>query len=77
LVRWGPRTLDLDILDYDGEIRPKQSDDIKPLILPHPGIAERLFVLQPIAEIASHWKHPVTNETAAFTIQKRYNLKPI
>ncbi|MCB8837468.1 2-amino-4-hydroxy-6-hydroxymethyldihydropteridine diphosphokinase [Aurantimonas sp. VKM B-3413] len=45
--RWGPRTLDLDVLDYDG--RAYRDDD---LILPHPRIAERGFVLVPLAEIA-------------------------
>ena len=43
----GPRTLDLDVLDYDG--RAYRDDD---LVLPHPRIAERAFVLVPLAEIA-------------------------
>lgn len=45
--RWGPRTLDLDMLLYDQ----LQSDDPK-LTLPHPGLHERLFVLQPLLDIA-------------------------
>jgi len=46
-TRWGPRTLDLDILLYgDREI----ADDR--LTVPHPGIVERSFVLHPLAEIA-------------------------
>jgi 2-amino-4-hydroxy-6-hydroxymethyldihydropteridine diphosphokinase len=44
---WGPRTIDVDILDYDG-ISLNEPD----LILPHPRIAERAFVLVPLAEIA-------------------------
>ncbi len=60
-VRWGPRTLDLDLLDYDGVIQ----DDPGGLILPHPGIAERIFVLKPLAEIAPSWIHPVLHESAA------------
>lgn len=45
--RWGPRTLDLDLLLYGREsIRSKE------LQVPHPGIAEREFVLQPLLEIA-------------------------
>jgi len=45
--RWGPRTLDLDILLYgDAQI------DTPRLRVPHPGLAERNFVLQPLAEIA-------------------------
>lgn len=45
--RWGPRTLDLDILLY-GDAR----IDSPRLQVPHPGLAERNFVLQPLAEIA-------------------------
>lgn len=53
--RWGPRVLDLDLLWY-GEL----VIDEPGLTLPHPGIAERTFVLEPLAEIASEWSHPVT-----------------
>lgn len=56
--RWGPRMLDLDLLDYHGLIRRH------PLILPHPGIPERDFVLEPIAEIAPRWRHPVSRRSA-------------
>jgi 2-amino-4-hydroxy-6-hydroxymethyldihydropteridine diphosphokinase len=59
-TRWGPRTLDLDLIDYNGVITSPESS----LTLPHPGIAERDFVLQPIAEIAPDWQHPVTRATA-------------
>ncbi|AAU91634.1 2-amino-4-hydroxy-6-hydroxymethyldihydropteridine diphosphokinase [Methylococcus capsulatus] len=45
--RWGPRTLDLDLLLYDDLVL-----DTETLRLPHPGIAEREFVLYPLAEIA-------------------------
>ena len=65
--RWSERTLDLDILDYNGEIMEAgavQSTDAE-LVLPHPAIAEREFVLAPVAEIAPRWKHPVTGLTAA------------
>jgi 2-amino-4-hydroxy-6-hydroxymethyldihydropteridine diphosphokinase len=47
-LRWGPRTLDLDLLLYGAE----QSDDPQ-LTLPHPGVAKRAFVLVPLAEIAA------------------------
>ncbi len=46
-LRWGPRTLDLDILLYGGE---QIADET--LTVPHPGIAEREFVLYPLAAIA-------------------------
>ena len=45
--RWGARTLDLDLLTY-GDLRLDDYD----LVLPHPGLAERAFVLVPLAEIA-------------------------
>ena len=64
-LRWGPRTLDLDLLDYHGLIRPAP-----PPVLPHPGIAERIFVLAPIAEIAPQWRHPETRLTAAAMLKK-------
>lgn len=44
---WGPRTLDIDILWYEGETR-----DTPALRLPHPYLTERRFVLQPLADIA-------------------------
>lgn len=45
--RWGPRVIDLDLLSYGSERRREGS-----LLLPHPGIVERNFVLYPLAEIA-------------------------
>lgn len=67
-VRWGPRTLDLDLLDHDGIII-AETDRVRTghglMVLPHRGIAERTFVLGPIAEIAPEWRHPVSGETAA------------
>lgn len=64
-LRWGPRTLDLDLVDYNGIIR----RDVPP-VLPHPGIAERIFVLAPIAEIAPTWRHPETHLTAQQMLAK-------
>ncbi len=51
-----PRTLDLDIIDYDGRI----SGIGETPILPHPRLADRAFVVLPLAEIAPGWRHPVT-----------------
>jgi 2-amino-4-hydroxy-6-hydroxymethyldihydropteridine diphosphokinase len=47
------RSLDLDLLDYDG----RQCDTAR-LTLPHPRLHERRFVLAPLAEIAPEWRHP-------------------
>jgi quinolinate synthase len=47
LVRWGPRTIDVDILWYDGS--PVAEPDLE---VPHPRIEERRFVLEPLAELA-------------------------
>lgn len=54
------RTLDLDLLDYDGLIVETLS-----LTLPHPRLHERRFVLEPLTEIAPHWRHPRFGLTAA------------
>lgn len=57
-VRWGPRTLDLDILFYDNSIL-----ETKDLIVPHPDMANRMFVLQPLAELCPGKVHPVLGKT--------------
>jgi len=54
--RWANRTLDLDIIDYNGKIQANCSV----LTLPHPRLAERDFVLLPLLEIAPNWRHPVS-----------------
>ena len=65
-VRWGARTLDLDILDYNGMVLKQgiEKTTDADLVLPHPAISDREFVLAPIAEIAPRWTHPVTGQTA-------------
>ena len=58
IIHWGPRTLDLDILFYDNLI----TDD--PVVtLPHPRIQDRLFVLEPMTEIAPNFIHPVLRKS--------------
>jgi 2-amino-4-hydroxy-6-hydroxymethyldihydropteridine diphosphokinase len=55
-----PRPIDIDILLYgDHVVRMPELD------LPHPRLAERRFVLEPLRELAPDWRHPQTGETAA------------
>lgn len=55
------RTLDLDLLAYDDVI----VEGTGGLTVPHPRLVERAFVLQPLAELAPRWRHPVSGRTAA------------
>ena len=61
LVRNESRVLDLDLLAYNRECLSEGSS----LVLPHPRIAERAFVLYPLVEMVPEWQHPVSGETAA------------
>ena len=56
--RWGSREIDIDILSYGSRIIDK--DD---LIIPHPEIENRSFVLMPMLEFSPEWRHPETGIT--------------
>lgn len=58
IVKWGPRTIDMDILLFEDSI----IDDHN-LKIPHPLMHTRKFVLDPLAEIAPDLKHPIFNKT--------------
>ena len=57
-IEKGPRTLDLDLLLYNS-LNMQEPE----LVLPHPAMHARRFVLEPLAEIAPDWEHPVLHKT--------------
>jgi 2-amino-4-hydroxy-6-hydroxymethyldihydropteridine diphosphokinase len=65
LQRWGPRTLDLDLLLYDDRIL-----ETAKLQIPHPRMRERAFVLVPLAEIAPDWLDPVSKKAIAQLLEE-------
>lgn len=67
--RWGPRVLDLDIVDFDGLVADLDRDGLT-LHLPHPRAAERGFVLQPLLDIAPDWRHPTSGEKGSDLLKK-------
>jgi len=64
-LRWGPRPLDIDIVDYKRVQHQSPGwrtagAPVRPLIIPHAGLAQRAFVLGPLARICPRWRHPVS-----------------
>lgn len=57
VIHWGPRTIDLDILLYNDEIIEEEN-----LVIPHVEMTNRMFVLEPLCEIAPYVVHPLTNQ---------------
>jgi dihydroneopterin aldolase/2-amino-4-hydroxy-6-hydroxymethyldihydropteridine diphosphokinase len=64
-VRWGPRTIDLDILLYDDIVLDEEA-----LTIPHPLLHRRDFVLVPLCEIAPGMRHPVLRSTMDELLQE-------
>ncbi len=54
IIHWGPRTIDLDILFYNNLVISSEE-----LIIPHPRMHERMFVLKPMCDLDSEYFHPV------------------
>jgi len=68
---WGARTLDLDIIDYkgmtlnwSGNRKGMPRARVRPLVLPHPQLELRPFVLRPLLDVAPNWRHPVLKLSA-------------
>jgi 2-amino-4-hydroxy-6-hydroxymethyldihydropteridine diphosphokinase len=53
-VKWGPRTLDIDILSFHAVVQGGLAQ------IPHPRLAARAFVLYPLRDIAPGWRHPIS-----------------
>jgi len=85
-ARWEKRVLDIDIISSGSIILPNSFEfnkwlkmplhkqiKIKPyeLILPHPRIQDRLFVLKPLDEVDPNWTHPVLNKTSLELIKRK------
>jgi 2-amino-4-hydroxy-6-hydroxymethyldihydropteridine diphosphokinase len=64
-VRNAARTLDLDLLAYGDQIVPSLPGEEGSLILPHPRLTERAFVLLPLADVAPAWHHPASGRPLA------------
>lgn len=76
--RWGARVCDLDLISFGEDVLPSEADFLKwqdlpldlqmsrtpdQMILPHPRLQDRAFVLVPMCEISPQWQHPVTGLT--------------
>lgn len=65
VIKWGQRTLDIDILLYNREIIREDH-----LSIPHPYLQERRFTLEPLSEIAGDYIHPALNKSIAVLLEE-------
>jgi len=76
-IKWGPRIIDLDILFYGSQVIKTDT-----LVIPHPLLAERDFVIIPLNDIAPDFIHPVTHLsihelTASFNLSKLHPIEKL
>ena len=96
-VRWAQRTLDIDLIAVGQEVYPsieaqREWQDLPlskqmqkapdTLILPHPRVQDRAFVLVPMMEVAPDWRHPVRDQTIAemlafISVEDRAEVRPL
>ena len=72
IIKWGKRTIDIDILLYGNEVINHPN-----LVIPHPGIAQRRFTLLPLVEVSAHLVHPVLKKTMAQLLTACTDLLPV
>jgi len=70
-IRWGPRVIDLDLLLYDQKII-----DTSSLVIPHPAMWYRRFVLEPLMQIAPEFQHPILDESIR-QLRSRLDQRPL
>ncbi len=69
--RWGPRTLDVDVLLVGDE-----EVDEPDLVVPHPRLAERAFVLVPLSDLAPEWARLLPLDPTADVTSRRADIRP-
>jgi 2-amino-4-hydroxy-6-hydroxymethyldihydropteridine diphosphokinase len=70
--RWGARTLDLDIILWEGGAVRSRG-----LTIPHPALPSRDFVLKPVRAMAARWRHPTTGLAIAHLAARNARPKPV